>query len=159
VKNLRILFLLTILVLSLSFAQTNNVAAPPAAGNVTPASPYNEKVFEKIKELREILAANPQDGNNRFILTQFLFHVKMYKETLIEGNATLNFISDNPSLYYMLGESYRQLGQTQEALKVLEIGYHLKDKTITAGLATSYGMTLLRLNMLPEATAVFTRLA
>jgi len=156
-KNHWVIFFLAIVTPTISSAQIND--ASNTVQGIQSDSSVDKKILAKIKELRETLVTNPKDGQTRLMLTQLLFNAKMYKDAVIEGNIALTFFNDHPSLHYMVGESYRQLNQPQNALKILEKGYNLIGGQISEGLVTSYGMTLLRLNKLAEAAKVFRKIA
>ena len=112
-----------------------------------------EKMSPAIRQLREKLAANPNDNLTRLQLSQMLFNAKLYYDVIVEGEKALSAYQDRPSLYYQVGESYRQLKKYAEAMKFLERGYNLT-KTPFADLSAAYGLTLLHFGKLQEARVV-----
>lgn len=106
-----------------------------------------------IRQLREKLAANPNDNLTRLQLTPLLFNAKLYTEVIAEGEKALVTYPDRPSLYFQVGESYRQLKKYPEAIKLLEKGYKLT-KTPFSDLSASYGLLLLHAGKVQEATVV-----
>ncbi len=126
-----------------------------SAGNRVsfPQQTPSDKLSPAIRQLREKLAANPNDNLIRLQLTPLLFNAKLYSDAIVEGEKALSTYSDRPSLYFQVGESYRQLKKYAEALKFLERGYSLT-KTPFADLAASYGLTLLHFGKIQEATPV-----
>jgi tetratricopeptide (TPR) repeat protein len=110
-----------------------------------------DKMSAAMRQLRERLAANPNDNLTRLQLTPMLFNAKLYAEAIAEGEKALVAFPDRPSLYYQVGESERQLKKYDEALKHLERGYKLT-KTPFADLAASYALTQLHFGKLQDAT-------
>ena len=112
-----------------------------------------DRLSPAIRQLRDKLAANPNDNLARLQLTPLLFNAKMYSDAIVEGEKALSAFQDRPSLYYQIGESERQLKKYPEALKYLERGYSLT-KTPFPDLSASYALTLLHFGKTQEATPV-----
>ncbi len=106
-----------------------------------------------IRQLRERLAANPDDQLARLQLTQLLFNAKRYDDVITEGEKAIPAFPDRPSLYYQVGESHRRLKNYSEAMKNLEKGYKLFMNPFP-DLGAAYGLMLLHNGNLQEATVV-----
>jgi tetratricopeptide (TPR) repeat protein len=111
------------------------------------------KVSPAVRQLRDKIAANPGDNLARLQLTQLLFNDKQYGDAIIEGEKALPTFRDRASLYYQIGESYRQLKKYGEALRYLEQGYSVT-KTPFPDLSTSYALMLLHAGKTQEALPV-----
>ncbi len=118
-----------------------------------PQQPAAERLSPAIRQLREKLAANPDDNLSRLQLTQLLFNAGNYVDASVEGEKALTAFQDRASLYYQVGESYRQLKKYSEAQKLLERGYGLT-KTPYTELAASYALTLLHFGKIQEAVPI-----
>lgn len=106
-----------------------------------------------IAQLRAKLAADPGDNLTRLQLTPILFNAKMYPDVIAEGEKALAAFPDRASLYYQVGESYRQLKKYLEAFTMLERGYKVT-KTPFSDFSASYALMLLHFGKTQEATVV-----
>jgi tetratricopeptide (TPR) repeat protein len=127
----------------LTDTQPQTIPQQSTADRLTPA----------IRQLQAKLASDPNDNLTRLQLTQLLFNVRSYADAIAEGEKALTAFQDRPSLYYQVGESYRQLKNYTEAQKLLERGYNLT-KTPYTELAASYALTLLHFGKVQEALPV-----
>ncbi|HET9129576.1 MAG TPA: hypothetical protein VFO86_01435, partial [Terriglobia bacterium] len=82
-----------------------------------------------------------------------MFNAKMYPDVIAEGEKALAAFPDRASLYYQVGESYRQLKKYQEAFTMLERGYKVT-KTPFSDFSASYALMLLHFGKTQEATVV-----
>ena len=127
----------------LTESQPQTVPQQQPAGQATPL----------IRQLQQKLAANPNDNITRLQLMPQIFNARMYNDVIVEGEKAIAAFPDRASLYYQVGESYRQLKKYQEAFRILERGYKMTN-TPFSDLSASYALMLLHFGKVQEATVV-----
>ncbi|HTP13351.1 MAG TPA: caspase family protein [Bacteroidota bacterium] len=135
----------------------------PSGRNASSVAPRQQqaqpdKGSPAIRQLRAKLVANPGDNLARLQLTQLLFAEGSYADAAAEGEKALSTFRDRASLYYQVGESYRQLKKYKEALQYLEQGYTIA-KIPFADLTAAYGLVLVHAGRTQEASAILRKAA
>ena len=139
-----------------------NISPLTITGTKTAFNPQQtplEKLSPTVRQLRDKVAASPNDNITRLLLLQQYFQEKLYDDVIIECKKTIPTVQDRPATpFYLLGESYRQSKQYGEALQSLHRAYTLI-KTPFPDLSTSYALTLLHMAKVHEAIAVLQEVA
>ena len=133
--------------------KTEQASVPQNKQQFIPPPPSPDRFTPAIRQLQAKLASNPSDNLTRLQLTQLLFNAGMYADVITEGEKALAAFQDRASLFFQIGESYRQLKKYNEALNLLQRSYSLVTMPFS-DLASSYGLTLLHFRKIQEAIPV-----
>lgn len=112
---------------------------------------YPQDSNAQLNQLRTTLDSNPEDIGTRLQLVNLCFMNGLYREAIDVSWKAIEEMPTRSSLYYFTGESYRRLGNFDSALIQLEAGYKMRPYP---DLSESYGMVLLRLRRIEEATPI-----
>ena len=131
---------------------------PPTTLQVAQQPAVSQKDLETIRNLKNRLASNPNDGSARLQLVEILYNCRMWNDAVLEGARAIVSYPDQVNLYQYVGEGYRQLKKYPEALQYLSKGYSMTSSP-SSDLGASYGLVLLRLGRVQEATVILRKAA
>lgn len=117
----------------------------------TGGTAFSQGSNDQLNQLKASLDSNPDDIGTRLQLVNLFFMNGRYRESIDVCWKAIEEMPTRSSLYYFTGESYRRLGNFDSALIQLEAGYKMRPYP---DLSESYGMVLLRLRRIEEATPI-----